>query len=60
MGQTGGFLIMLVPRRAFDNEMVHYTLLDWQFFKLQRVSWSSLNSEAQTAAIAVNSLEYTK
>eukprot|EP00975_Prorocentrum_lima_P044885 9401020-Prorocentrum_lima.AAC.1 len=32
----GGFLIMLVPRRAFNNEPVHYSILDWRSFKLRR------------------------
>eukprot|EP00975_Prorocentrum_lima_P008677 1855548-Prorocentrum_lima.AAC.1 len=52
----GGFLILLVPRRAFNNEPVHYSILDWRSFKLRRVSRSNLNSEAQAAATAVDSL----
>eukprot|EP00975_Prorocentrum_lima_P062635 12886703-Prorocentrum_lima.AAC.1 len=32
----GGFLILLVPRRALDNEPVHYGILDWRSSKLLR------------------------
>jgi hypothetical protein len=56
----GGYLIMLVPKECFDGKPTPFMCLDWRSMKLRRVSRSSLNSEAQSAASAVDALEQVK
>ena len=56
----GGFLTLLVPKIAFEDKATAYIVMDWRSFKLTRVSRSSLNSEAQAAAGAVDNLDYVK
>ena len=56
----GGYVILLVPKKAFNDQEIEYSMLDWRSFKLPRVSRSSLNAEAQSAADTADALEYAK
>ncbi|CAL1144411.1 unnamed protein product [Cladocopium goreaui] len=56
----GGYLLMLAPKEILDGETTNYIILDWRSFRLPRVSRSSLNSESQACAAAMDSLEYTR
>ena len=56
----GGYLVMLVSKECFDGQTSPFMVLDWRSQKLRRVSRSSLNSEAQAAASAVDALEQVK
>ena len=56
----GGYLVMLVSKECFDGQTSPFMVLDWRRQKLRRVSRSSLNSEAQAAASAVDALEQVK
>jgi hypothetical protein len=56
----GGYLILLVPTIAFQDQMTSYAILDWRSMKLPRVARSSLSAETQAAATAADSLEMVK
>ena len=43
----GGYLLMLATKEILDGQATNYIILDWQSFRLPRVSRSSLNAESQ-------------
>ena len=56
----GGYLIMLVPKECFNDKPTPFMLLDWHSSKLRRACHSPLNSDMQSAATAVDTLEQAK
>ena len=60
LSSQGGYLILAAHPRILDGETVPIQVVDWSSKKLTRVSRSSLNSEAQAAATAVDALEFVK
>ena len=55
----GGYLVVLTHKRVLEGAMDQpYIILDWRSYKLPRVSRSSLNSESQACAGAMDALEY--
>ena len=53
----GGYLIVLVNKKALEAEECDYHVWDWRSFKLPRVARSSLSAEAQAAGQATDALE---
>ena len=54
----GGFFVLLMNVQALQGQLDQpYVVLDWRSCKLPRISRSSLNSEAQACAVAVDALE---
>jgi hypothetical protein len=56
----GGRLVLAVHPKAFRDETVRYSILDWKSYKLQRVARSSLHAETQAAAEGADALEFCK
>ena len=56
----GGYIIVIVPKTAFDDVLCDYAVMDWRSFKLHRVAKSSLCAETQAAADAADALEFVK
>ena len=56
--RQGGYLVLLSHPKVLRGEESEYIILDWRSYGLSRVSRSSLNSEAQACAGAMDALEY--
>ena len=57
----GGYLIFLAAQDELDEgRAMKISLVDWSSKKLSRVCRSSLSAEAQSAAAAIDALEWTK
>ena len=55
----GGYFVLLMNVKALQGQLDQpYVVLDWRSYKLPRISRSSLNSEAQACAGAMDALEY--
>ncbi|CAL1132261.1 unnamed protein product, partial [Cladocopium goreaui] len=55
----GGYFVLLMNVKALQGQLDQpYVVLDWRSYKLSRISRSSLNSEAQACAGAMDALEY--
>ena len=55
----GGYFVSLMSVKALQGQLDQpYVVLDWRGYKLPRISRSSLNSEAQACAGAMDALEY--
>ncbi|CAL1145140.1 unnamed protein product [Cladocopium goreaui] len=55
----GGYFVLLMNVKALQGHLDQpYVVLDWRSYKLPRISRSSLNSEAQACAGAMDALEY--
>ena len=55
----GDYFVLLMNVKALQGQLDQpYVVLDWRSYKLPRISRSSLNSEAQACAGAMDALEY--
>jgi hypothetical protein len=53
-----GHLVFLVHKSVLEGQLGRYILLDWKSSRTPRMSRSSLNSEAQSAATGVDAMEH--
>ena len=51
---------MSVPKDSFADRATTYAVLHWKYFKLNRVSHSSLNAENYTAAAVSDAVEFAE